>query len=150
VTFLPSQRLRVLVGSLLCVLLLLALVGTRAYLDSPRRGLPYRDSFAKGNADEWKAFGGAWELADGVMRNNSDERGAKLLTGSPYWRDYSIEADIKLLDSSGDAGLVIRSSDEEEGVDAYSGYYAGIRTQDNSLALGRAEHGWAEVSQLNG
>jgi signal transduction histidine kinase len=149
VTFLPSQRLRILVGLLLCVLLVLAFVGARAYLDSPRRGLPYRDSFAKGNADEWKAFGGAWELADGVMRNNSDERGAKLLTGSPYWRDYSIEADIKLLDSSGDAGLVIRSSDEEEGVDAYSGYYAGIRTQDNSLALGRAGHGWAEVSQLN-
>jgi hypothetical protein len=82
--------------------------GAHAYLDSPLRGLPYRDSFAKGNADEWKAFGGAWELADGVMRNDSDERGAKLLTGSPYWRDYSIEADIKLLDSS---GTLVSSSD---------------------------------------
>jgi signal transduction histidine kinase len=32
-------------------------------------------------------------------------------------------------------------------VDAYSGYYAGIRTLDDSLVLGRAEHGWREVTQ---
>ena len=46
------------------------------------RGLPYKDSFANGSADEWHAFGGTWELADGAIRNDSDERGAKLLTGS--------------------------------------------------------------------
>ena len=48
-------------------------------------GLPYNDSFARGSADEWHAFGGTWELADGAIRNDSDERGAKLLTGSTQW-----------------------------------------------------------------
>jgi len=52
-----------------------------------------------------------------------------------------------LLGASGDAGLVIRSSDEEEGVNDYSGYYAGVRTIDNSLVLGRAAHGWQETIQ---
>ena len=118
----------------------------RAYLHSPDRGLPYRDLFAQGKADEWKALGGTWELVNGTMRNDSDERGAKLLTGSPYWTNYSIEADVYLLGVSGDAGLIIRSSNEEEGVNSYSGYYAGIRTGDSALVLGRADHSWLEAS----
>jgi signal transduction histidine kinase len=140
-------RRKVLIGLLTILLAGLVLTGLRAYLHSPGRGLPYRDSFAEGKADEWKAFGGTWELVNGMMRNDSDERGAKLLTGSPYWRNYSIEADINLLGINGDAGLIIRSSDEETGVNAYTGYYAGIRTLDNTLVLGRAEHGWMEVTK---
>jgi signal transduction histidine kinase len=107
-------------------------------------GLPYQDSFAAGTADEWHALGGTWELADGTMRNESDERGAKLMAGSVHWRDYAVEADIQLLGQDGDAGLLVRSSDEENGVDSYNGYYAGLRTHDNTLVLGRADHGWIE------
>ncbi len=136
---------RIAMGSLLCVLIAGGVVGSLAWLHNPNRGLPYRDAFAAGKADEWKAFGGTWELVNGMMRNDSDERGAKLLTGSPYWRNYSIEADVYLLGISGDAGVIIRSGHEEEGVNAYSGYYAGVRTIDNSLVLGRADHGWMEV-----
>jgi signal transduction histidine kinase len=107
-------------------------------------GFPYQDSFSGGKADEWRALGGTWEVVDGTMRNDSDERGAKLLTGSGYWRDYSLEAEIKLLGPDGDAGLIARSSDEEEGVDSYSGYYAGLRNRDGALVLGRADHVWKE------
>lgn len=107
----------------------------------------YRDAFAKGDAQEWKAFGGTWELVNGVMRNDSDERGAKLLTGSSRWRNYSVDADVMLLGLGGDAGLLLRTSDEEQGVDAYTGYYAGLRTIDNSLVLGRAGHGWMETQR---
>ncbi len=136
-----------LFGALAGLFLTLAFAGLWAYLHSPHRGLPYRDSFAKGKADEWEAFGGTWELVNGMMRNDSDERGAKLLTGSPYWHNYAVEADVYLLGNSGDAGLILRSSNEEEGVNAYTGYYAGVRTLDNSLVLGRAEHGWTEATK---
>ena len=142
-----SHRRRTLFGSLISLLLLVTIFGLRSYRHSPNRGLPYHDSFAKGEADEWKAFGGSWELTNGAMRNDSDERGAKLLTGSPYWQNYLIEADVYLMGSSGDAGLIIRSSNEEEGVNSYSGYYAGIRTLDNALVLGRAQYGWMEVNR---
>jgi signal transduction histidine kinase len=40
--------------------------------------------------------------------------------------------------------LVLRSSNEEEGVDSYRGYYTGLRRRDNSLVLGRADHEWLE------
>ena len=142
-----SMRRLILIGGLSGLLLGLGFVALRAYFHSSSRGLPYSDSFAKGRSDEWRALGGTWELVNGTMRNESDERGAKLLTGSPYWRDYSIEADVYLLGNSGDAGLIIRSSNEEEGVNSYTGYYAGIRTLDSALVLGRAEHGWMEVNR---
>jgi signal transduction histidine kinase len=144
----PSMPRRwVVAGALSCLATAAFFLGARAYLHSPNRGLPYHDSFARGVTDEWTAFGGTWELINGTMRNDSDERGAKLLAGSHFWHDYSIDADVYLLGVNGDAGLIIRSSNEEEGVNAYSGYYAGVRTLDNSLVLGRADHGWMEVTR---
>ena len=96
--------------------------------------------------DDWQAFGGTWQYADGVMSNNSDERGAKLMTGPGDWTNYSVEADVLLLGQYGDAGLIIRSSDEEQGVDAYHGYMAGLRDLDNTLMMGRADYGWREYA----
>lgn len=146
-----QRRSRAIATAVLCTGALLALIAAavalRSYRRSPTRGLPYNDAFVIGNADEWKAFGGTWEVVKGAMRNDSDERGAKLLTGSSYWRNYSIEADIMLLGDNGDAGLLIRSSKEEEGVDSYSGYYSGLRRLDDTLVLGRADHGWMETTR---
>lgn len=136
-----NHRFRVQMSGLLALLTLLSIPSC---LHDPTHGLPYHDSFSTGSTGEWKALGGTWEVANAAVRNNSDERGAKLLTGSLDWRDYSIEADIMLLGQDSDAGLILRSSDEEEGVDSYTGYYAGLRSLDNSLVLGHAEHGWAE------
>jgi len=103
-----------------CVVISLAGIILFAPVHTYLIGLPYKDSFTAGTADEWRALGGTWELVDGAMRNDSDERGAKLITGSSRWRDYSLEADIMLLGHDGDAGLIARSSDEEGGVDSYS------------------------------
>jgi len=98
------------------------------------------------NQDDWQAFGGTWQYAGGVLTNNSDERGAKLMTGPAHWSDYSVEADVLLLGQYGDAGLIIRASDEETGVDAYHGYMAGLRDLDNTLMMGRADYGWKEYA----
>jgi signal transduction histidine kinase len=123
-----------------------ATVARFTYLRSPSRGLPFHDSFRGGSSEEWTAFGGTWRLADGAMRNESDERGAKLVAGSPYWRDFTITSDVELLGRQGDAGVMLRSSDEEQGVDAYSGYYVGLRSNDGNLIIGLALHGWIELA----
>ena len=123
-------------------------IGTSIYLvrNQPLRGLPYHDSFASGQASEWTAFGGTWQIENAAMRNDSDERGAKLMTGSPNWKDYSFAADVELLGKQGDAGLILRSSDEEQGVDSYRGYYVGLRSNDGNLIVGLADHGWVELA----
>jgi signal transduction histidine kinase len=141
---LRSRRFLAVAATASAIMLISALLWI-VYMRNPHHALPYSDSFAGNEADEWKAFGGTWATIDGAMRNDSDERGAKLITGSYYWKDYVLDADVKLLGQDGDAGVLIRSSDEEPGVDSYSGYYAGLRTRDNRLILGRAEHGWYEV-----
>jgi signal transduction histidine kinase len=119
-----------------------------AYYVSHTRGLPYAASFTSTSTENRSIFGGTWEVVNGSMRNDSDDRGAKLLMGSPYWRDYTVDADVQLL-GLGDAGVIARATHAELGVDAYSGYYAGLRTMDNSLVLGRANHGWEEYPPVH-
>ncbi|HTD54519.1 MAG TPA: sensor histidine kinase [Silvibacterium sp.] len=116
------------------------------YQRSPAHGLPYTDSFRSGSSDEWTAYGGTWRAAQGAMRNESDERGAKLMTGSPWWRDYTVTTDVELLGQQGDAGVILRGSDEEQGVDSYTGYYVGLRSNDGALIIGLAEHGWLQLA----
>ncbi len=110
--------------------------------------LPYRDRFATAGLAGWQSIGGTWSTRGGVLTNESDERGAKLLTGSRQWSNYSLSGDVEILGPEGDAGLVIRSSDEELGSDSYNGYYAGLRTLDGTLVLGRANHGWIEAQTV--
>ena len=113
-------------------------------LHSPDRGLPYRDHFVSSDNAEWTAYGGNWKVQAGTMVNESNERGAKLVTGSAYWQDYTVQADVALR-SLGDAGLIARVSDPEQGVDAYSGIYAGLRIRDEALVVGVADHDWQEA-----
>ena len=118
--------------------------GTIRLLHSPDRGLPYHDRFASSDNTEWSAYGGNWRGQAGTMVNESNERGAKLVTGSAYWQDYVVQADVALR-SLGDAGLIARVSDAEQGVDAYSGIYVGLRIRDEALVLGVADHDWEEA-----
>jgi signal transduction histidine kinase len=125
-------------------LFFLAVAGAAFYVIQVPREPHYRDSFGSGETAEWHAYGGSWDSYQGMIRNNSDERGAKLITGSSDWHDYTVDADMLLLGQNGDAGIIVRSSDEEEGVDAYNGYYVGLRDHNNTFVIGRANHGWME------
>ena len=136
-----SNRYRFLL--LLGFVVSLAGVVALLYQRNPGRGLPFQDQFAKGRLSDWQEYGGTWSIVDGSLRNDSNERGAKIITGSPFWTNYKSEADVQLL-GRGDAGMVIRTSDADEGVDSYRGYYAGLRIDDQSLVLGRADYGWVE------
>jgi hypothetical protein len=124
----------------------LLVIGAITYQSITRRGPTQRMIVSLEKQDDWQAFGGTWQYANGVMSNISDERGAKLMTGPEYWTNYSVEADVLLLGQYGDAGLIIRASDEERGVDAYHGYMAGLRDLDNTLMMGRADYGWREYA----
>ena len=95
--------------------------------------------------DTWQSFGGTWDVQRGIIHNNSDERGAKLMSGSGNWQDYMFQVDLKFDGERGDMGVVIRSNNEEEGVDAYNGYYVGLRTTDGTLVIGRSDYGWSEA-----
>ncbi len=120
-----------------------------AYIGWVQRVPFFHDDFAR-DADPrtqqggWQAFGGTWQVVSGTMQNIADDRGAKLMNGNIHWHNYSIDADIQLLSETGDAGFVIRATQEEVGVDSYHGYFAGLRDLDETLIVGRADYGWHE------
>ena len=122
-----------------------ASAGVLRLLRSPSRGLPYHDDFAAGSYSGWIAYDGNWNVQSGMVVNESNERGAKLVTGSPYWANYAMDADLSL-SSTGEAGIIARVSDAEQGVDSYSGIYAGLRVRDEALVVGIADHSWNEIS----
>jgi signal transduction histidine kinase len=96
----------------------------------------------------WKSIGGKWEVADGVIRNESSFRGAKIVTGSPRWRDYKLNADVRFVGQGADMGVVVRSNNEMEGVDTYNGYFIGFRTVDDTIVIGRSNFGWTEARPI--
>lgn len=106
--------------------------------------LPYHDHFAKAEAGEWQAFGGAWHVEHGTIYNRLDERGAKLLTGSEKWTDYALTTDLMPVGVDGDVGVLVRTRDADVGTDSYNGYYIGLRSTDSALIIGRADYGWME------
>ena len=141
-----SRTVLLLVGACLAVTAMVSFLAWR--LSSSRLDTPAAHTASLDRRDDWTAYGGTWEAVDGVMRNNSDERGAKLMSGSANWKNYSVEADVQLLGQYGDAGLILRARNEEEGVDAYNGYFAGLRDLDDSVILGRADFGWREYRSV--
>ena len=97
------------------------------------------------NMSQWSRFGGSWQIVDEAIQSNSYERGAKLLTGSKGWANYTVSSDIWFEGPAADMGVVIRTNEEGEGVDAYRGYFVGLRSLDGTLVLGRANYTWLEV-----
>ena len=134
----------ILVVLLLCVSLLALAAGIYNWRCVV---VPSAQQFAKDQfwLKEAHAYGGVWESQHGEVRNNSDERGAKLVFGRAQWHDYTLSTDLKFDGDYGDMGVVVRVNDEEEGVDAYNGYYIGLRTTDGTLIIGRSDHGWMEA-----
>ncbi|HEY1803126.1 MAG TPA: histidine kinase [Terracidiphilus sp.] len=99
-------------------------------------------------SDSWNALGGSWIANANGIDNDSGERGAKLITRAAPRKDLQIDVDIQIAEPIGVAGVILRSSGEEDGVDAYRGYFAGIRSMDSSIELGRADFGWHALAQV--
>lgn len=95
---------------------------------------------------QWEAFGGKWDISQNIVSNDSSYlRGAKLVTGSNAWRNYTLTTDISFEKDGGDMGTIIRSNDEQEGIDSYNGYYVGLRIDGGDLIIGRSNYGWIEA-----
>lgn len=101
----------------------------------------------------WQAISGRWYEHDGVFSNPNYGRGDMLIAQHSEGGNYSVSAEIRfdlLFPEThyGDAGLVIRASDPEQGVDSYQGYYAGIRPDQQTMILGRAAYGWRQLASV--
>ncbi len=139
-------RRKIFIPAMGVLLLLVAAVGGRHwYINSPGYGLPYHVPFLMEAKDRWTALGGTWEVLDGTMRNDSNDRGAKLLTGLESWSDYVVEGDVQT-PGTGSVGLLARVSEAEVGENSLKGYLAGIR--DHHLVLGVYDFTYHEIAKV--
>jgi signal transduction histidine kinase len=143
------RRLHLTSAHLLAVVLVAGLLFAASMWSRWRRTVSFVPahtfSLQAKNSSEWTPFGGSWVIADGAVESNSYERGAKLLAGFKYWSNYTVTTDILFRGPAADMGVVIRTNDESRGVDAYNGYFVGLRSLDGTLVMGRASYSWLEV-----
>lgn len=105
---------------------------------------PYRDSFS-GGAPEWKTYGGCWSTVTTFgygkyLEDCGGDGGAKAVTGSPAWTDYTLQGDVQV-NSGSQAGLLFRVTAPGVGADAFRGYSASVTAGDQSLVLARSDGG---------
>lgn len=129
-------------GAVLVALLIAALLAGWCLEQKSHASAPQMTAISSDLSAGWVPFGGAWRSEGQEIIGESEDRGPKLMNGSLDWQNYFVEADVRLLGAYGEAGIIIRSSGEEEGVDSYHGYFVGVRNMDNSVLLGRADYGW--------
>ena len=98
----------------------------------------------------WQPISGRWNEHDGILSNQNYGRGDMLIAQHSQGTNYLVSADIRFdllfpQTHYGDAGLVIRTTNPEQGVDSYQGYYAGLRPDQQTVVLGRASYDWHQL-----
>lgn len=104
------------------------------------------DDFNDGNDNGWTRYEGDWSVVNGEYAGTGAGSFGKTVIGSSLWSDYSVEADIRRLTSTGDAGIVVRVNNPASGKafvnnpDYLQGYYAHITAQ--GVHLGKMNYGY--------
>lgn len=129
------------------VILALSLIVIAGISLALKIGIQKARSSSEGNLHGWKPISGNWSAYANVFSNSHYGRGDMLIAQHSRGNNYRISADVRfdLLFTEthyGDAGLIIRATDPEPGVDSYRGYYAGLRPDSQTLVLGRASYDW--------
>lgn len=142
---------RILVRLLIAACLGLALVGG-VYV-AFRLGLGRAQGDGYEGMKGWQPISGRWTERNGVWSNPNYGRGDMLIARQAQGANYRISADVRfdlLFPEThyGDAGLVIRATDPEQGVDSYQGYYAGLRPDEQTVVLGRASYDWHQLENV--
>lgn len=132
--------------------LLVLVIGAYAFLHNRRQG--HLNTHPDATMEGWKPIGGSWDKHGDVFSNSNYGRGDMLIAQNSENKNYSISADMRfdlLFPEThyGDAGLVIRTTNPERGVDSYQGYYAGLRADDQVIVLGRASYDWHQLKVVH-
>ena len=106
--------------------------------------LPLYAPLASGNDTGWATYGGTWTVNGGMYTQTGASAGPKSLVGSTGWTDLTVSTDLRL-DSSGQAGVLLRTTSPSVGADNHVGYYVGIETAGN-LIIGSQNHNWTPLS----
>ncbi|KAM0469620.1 hypothetical protein ACHAPX_010399 [Trichoderma viride] len=89
----------------------------------------------------WTIVDGGFDGRSGVMTVPKANTAKAILNTS--FKDFTVDVDVTLSSTDGNAGIIFRASNVRVGTDSYSGYYLGI--QKTQVTLGRAQNNWTEL-----
>lgn len=94
------------------------------------------------------AFGGQWQPApDGTLQAAAGD-GPKLICDRPPFSDGEASVDLMFTgDGSGNAGLIVKTSQAGVGADQFTGYEVSIEPPD-ILVLGRHRQNWEPITRV--
>ncbi|MFO1515228.1 MAG: family 16 glycoside hydrolase, partial [Verrucomicrobiota bacterium] len=106
---------------------------------------PFTDNFNSGTDTNWTRYGTNVAFSNGRYLLNNTNTYGKALVGDNFWTDGTLETDVLLSSTTGDAGMLFRAtSPDYVGPDDMSGYYAGLRAS-GSVFLGKMNYSWTEL-----
>lgn len=128
---------------------LLCVAGCLVWLSSPGSFPRFQES----DLPRWHAYGGDWNLQDGIYTDRANGRGDKIVGGFLAQGDYSVSSEMRFDGAAedptfGDAGLLLRVQDPAIGVDAMRAYYGGLRLDDHALIIGRMAFAFRELAAI--
>ncbi|WP_413408806.1 family 43 glycosylhydrolase [Paenibacillus amylolyticus] len=110
------------------------------------------DDFNDGNDNGWTRFEGNWSVIGGELDSAGNGVFGKTTIGKESWADYTVESDIKLIDTSGDAGILFRVNNPSNGKvlannpDYVQAYYAFIKP--DGVYLGKMNYGYEQLASV--
>jgi hypothetical protein len=108
--------------------------------------LPFNSDFAGNGEAGWNTYGGCWSVeGDVYVESCGGGIGAKALTGSTGWRDYTVSADVRITSASGNAGVLARVTDPAVGADSHHGYHAFFDVGSQQLVIARQEYAYVPL-----
>ncbi|MBT2216008.1 family 43 glycosylhydrolase [Virgibacillus dakarensis] len=110
------------------------------------------DTFAEGMELEWVMYESHWTVNEGVFAP-SDRIFSKAMVGKDGWTNYTVEADIQLKKTEGDAGILVNGVNPANGMernqnngDFLQGYYAYIKP--DGVYLGKQNYSWELLTSV--
>lgn len=107
--------------------------------------LPFKADFSRFPATPWKALGGEWAAGNSEFRVTGGT-GPKIVIDGLAAGDFQLDVELKPEGESAQAGIVFRGSEFAEGIDAFRGYFTGIKAGGNLVMWGANDPKWRPIA----
>ena len=107
--------------------------------------LPFKGDFIAFPSPSWKSHGGQWSLEGEELRVNGGS-GPKVEVAGLQAGDFQLDVELRAEGEGAQAGVLFRASEMAEGIDAFRGYYVGVKAGGNLALWGATDPKWRAIA----
>lgn len=107
--------------------------------------LPFKADFSRFPSAEWKTHGGEWSVENGELHVQGGT-GPKVAIAGLQADDFQLDVELRPDSEGAQAGVIFRADQLGDGVDAFRGYYVGVKADGNLVMWGATDPKWRPVA----